>query len=557
MTKTNLPNRLIPVLFEDDNLLAVCKPAGVDAGGRQDEDTYGVVEILQALRSQRQPLVPINRLSRFESGVLLLAKNAATAEQLRGDLRKRQLAQTYLAISRGHMKKPRIVVQSSHGASRGKKEPDVRPARPSKTAVAAPQKTGARTTLSRVRESEKYTLVRCETDSQTTHALRAQLRAVDLPLIGDKRTGATRAPQFFEHTLLHLSEVSLRTRDKRDDRFIKAPPPREQHQLLEGKTDIDRLLRAAITRRLPLITSQTTNAIRLLTGPAEYMHGLIVEQFADVIILQVLDDRKEMQQALRPIASFYRELLGARAVYVKRFVKDRAAVDVDLRETLFSPKPLQGAPAAPQVEVNENGVLFAIRPYDGFSVGLFPDQRDNRKRIRELATGKEVLNLFAYTCGFSVSAAMGGAKATTSVDLAPKHLEWGKVNFKLNNLDPGAHEFVAADAMDYLSRAAKHERQFDIIVIDAPTFAHGRKAGKDFSIDRDLPTLTTAAAKVLRKGGTIMISTNNRKMSHRSMREKIKQGANRRRVEFTASPPLPLDYAIDPDHAKTVFARFD
>jgi 23S rRNA (cytosine1962-C5)-methyltransferase len=250
-------------------------------------------------------------------------------------------------------------------------------------------------------------------------------------------------------------------------------------------------------------------------------------------------------------------MLGVRSVYVKRFVKDRTAADVDLRESLFSPTPLIGEPAPPQVEVHEHGLLFAIRPYDGFSVGLFPDQRDNRKRIREMAAGKEVLNLFAYTCGFSAAAAAGGAKSVTSVDLSPKHLEWGKVNVKLNTLDASAHEFVAADAMDYLGRAAKHERRFDIIVIDAPTFAHGRKAGKDFSMERDLPALVAATAKVLRKAGTMMVSTNNRKLSHKSLREKIRQGASRRRVEFTDTPPLPLDYAVDPDHAKTIFARLE
>lgn len=557
MKPVHLVARLIPVLHEDAQWLAVNKPAGVDAGGRADEPTCGIVEILSELRGFRPRLIPVNRLSRFESGVLLLAKNAEAAEQMRGMLRRRRISQTYLALVMGRMKKPRILIQSGHGASRGRKERRPAHARSARTAVAAPPRTGAPTTLSRHREGSDYTLVRCETDAPTTHALRAQLRAVDLPLVGDKRVGARGRRQLFEHTLLHLSSVTIPSREKRGDRTVKAPPPREQHQLLSGATDFERLLRAALTRRLPLIEGSSTSALRLLTGPAEYLHGLIVEQFGDVLILQLLDERSEVQESLRTIAAFYRELLGVRSVYVKRFVRDRTAVDVDLRESLFSPTPLLGEPAPPQVEVHENGLLFTIRPYDGFSVGLFPDQRDNRRRIRELAAGKNVLNLFAYTCGFSVAAAVGGAKSTTSVDLSPKHLEWGKVNFQLNNLDVSAHEFVAADAMDYLGRAAKHERRFDVIVIDAPTFAHGRKSGKDFSIDRDLPALVAEAAGVLDKGGTMMVSTNNRKMSLRSLREKIKQGASRRPVDFTDAPPLPLDYSVDPDHAKTIFARFD
>ena len=296
--------------------------------------------------------------------------------------------------------------------------------------------------------------------------------------------------------------------------------------------------------------------MRLLTGPAEYLPELIVERLGEAIVFQVLEDNESLMSSLRRIAAYYRDLLQAKAVYVKRFVKDRTSADPQLRESLYSATPLVGTAVAPQIEVRERDMVFGVRPYDGFNVGLFPDQRDNRARIRSLAAGQDVLNLFAYTCGFSVAAALGGATRTTSVDLSPRNLEWGKANFRLNHLNPDDHEFVAADALDYANRAAKHERAFDIIVADAPTFAHGRKSGKDFAIERDMPKLVAALQAVLRSDGLLMLSTNNRKLSLRAIKERIKIGAGRRKFQIIDVPELPLDYAVDRAHAKTLFVRF-
>jgi 23S rRNA G2069 N7-methylase RlmK/C1962 C5-methylase RlmI len=197
-------------------------------------------------------------------------------------------------------------------------------------------------------------------------------------------------------------------------------------------------------------------------------------------------------------------------------------------------------------------------------VGLFLDQRDNRKRVRDLSAGKEVLNLFAYTCGFSVAAAAGGARSTTSVDLSPSHLEWGRRNFALNHLDPAGHEFIPSDAAEFLRRALRQNRSFDLVILDAPTFAHGRKRGKSFSITRDLPELVCGVLAVLAPGGIIMVSTNNRRLSLKRLKGMIArgvkasgagQGAERSvsDLRIINAPSLPLDFAVDRDHAKTLF----
>src|ERR1700722_7436295 len=125
---------------------------------------------------------------------------------------------------------------------------------------------------------------------------------------------------------------------------------------------------------------------------------------------------------------------------------------------------------------------------EGYSVGLFLDQRDNRRRFLTNhvaadfplfpngAAGAEVLNTFAYTCGFSVCAAKAGAR-TTSLDLSKKYLDWGKRNFALNGLDPAAHDFIYGDTFDWLRRLAKKGRAFDPVVLDPPTFSQSKEPG--------------------------------------------------------------------------------
>src|SRR5207302_8691066 len=125
---------------------------------------------------------------------------------------------------------------------------------------------------------------------------------------------------------------------------------------------------------------------------------------------------------------------------------------------------------------------------EGYSVGLVLDQRDNRRRLLtghiaagfELGVGVqaalEILNTFAYTCAFSVCAAKAGWR-TTSLDLSKKYLEWGKRNFTINSLDPAQHEFIYGDVFDWLDRLKKKQRQFDLILLDPPTFSQSRESG--------------------------------------------------------------------------------
>jgi len=414
----NLIEKLAPVLYRDDHLLAVNKPAGVDAGGAPNRSATGLVAVLTRLSDLGTGLYPVNRLSRDESGILLLGRDAATAEQLRADLRAMRISQEYVGIARGEMRQARIEIGAEHGASRGRQGRSKQKVTRAKKATSAE----SRTSVTRLRKGAVGTLVRCQTRTKSTHALRAQLRSAGLRLFGDHVHDRFEGARRREPCYLHLTRISYRRPSTKLKCSITSDTPDAFKTALDGKPEYIRFLEAALVRRLPCMTDPKTDSFRLLTGSVEGVKGLAVEKYGEVAVFQLAEETPQLTKSLTSIARWYMKTLDLKAVYVKRFVRDRTAARADAADELHSPRPFAGTPVPEQIVVAENGLRFAVRPYDGFSVGLFLDHRENRKRIREMADGRDVLNLFAYTCGFSVAAASGRAGLTVSVDLSPKCL---------------------------------------------------------------------------------------------------------------------------------------
>jgi 23S rRNA (cytosine1962-C5)-methyltransferase len=173
------------------------------------------------------------------------------------------------------------------------------------------------------------------------------------------------------------------------------------------------------------------------------------------------------------------------------------------RET---PKLLSGSSdESLQTVVAEMQLKFGIDFGAGYSVGLFVDQRENRRFVRQTKP-KRILNCFAYTCSFSVAAASGGAK-TVNVDLSKKSLERGRQNFALNELSIDGHEFIADDVRPVLRRLARRGEKFDMIILDPPTFSR-TKGGVAFHVEKDFEGLIVAALEVADHGARVLLATN-------------------------------------------------
>jgi 23S rRNA (guanine2445-N2)-methyltransferase / 23S rRNA (guanine2069-N7)-methyltransferase len=188
------------------------------------------------------------------------------------------------------------------------------------------------------------------------------------------------------------------------------------------------------------------------------------------------------------------------------------------------------------LRVQEGGLTFRVNLHDYLDTGLFLDHRPLRQRVRSLAHGRRVLNLFAYTATASVYAAAGGARSTTSVDLSATYLEWAARNFVLNDFGGPSSQLVQADAMAWL----RHDRgRYDLIYVDPPTFSNSSRA-QDFDVQRDHPELLALCAARLAPGGLILFSTNLRRF------RLDPAVAERFQVEDTSAATVPFDFARNP-----------
>lgn len=302
-------------------------------------------------------------------------------------------------------------------------------------------------------------------------------------------------------------------------------------------TDYSTLLDHAIARRSDIDTTRTT-AYRLVNGAGDAMPNIIVDRYGDVLLIQSqIAAPAQLIQALLlhfPNATIYHKI-------TTRHVRC-------LDKTTASPTLLHGAAVPGPFPILENEVTFQVSMASGYSTGLFLDQRNNRHEIRNMPlTGKTVLNTFAYTCAFSVCAALAGA-AVTSLDLSKKYLDWGRENFRANHLDDTAHDFIYGDVFDWLPRLVKKGRRWDVIILDPPTFSTS-KAGRVFKVEKDYPQLMALARAALAPGGRILACINAHDISVREFHR------------LTGIPkifPLPLDFPVKPGdepHLKTGWTR--
>jgi 23S rRNA (cytosine1962-C5)-methyltransferase len=235
-------------------------------------------------------------------------------------------------------------------------------------------------------------------------------------------------------------------------------------------------------------------------GSADGTPGLAVDRYADVAVIHadashVVDDWLDALHG--PLLE-----IGVRSAYVKVHPGRASHLSASDVQRLAPDTPAWGPPVN-EVHVAENGVSYAVRPTAGLSVGLFVDMREVRSWLRRAAATRSVLNTFAYTCAFGVSATLGGASRVVNLDISRQYLAWGQANYRLNGLAVDRHDFVFGDAADWLERFGRRGERFDLVVVDPPTFS-----STPFSVTRDYPRLVDAAARVVAPGGILLAATN-------------------------------------------------
>lgn len=255
-----------------------------------------------------------------------------------------------------------------------------------------------------------------------------------------------------------------------------------------------------LARREASVLSRRTDGARLINGESEGFPGLVADRYADTLVVKLytaawLPRWEEMEGVLREVFSPRHLVLR-----MSRNIQQEAAAGWNLEEGF------RGEPGDEVVVFSENGIHFEAAVLHGQKTGFFLDQRDNRARVEELAAGREVLNVFSFSGGFSLYAARGGARSVTDLDISAHALESAARNFKLNGDDARIarvpREMVRADAFKWMD---EDPRSYDMIIVDPPSLAK-REKERGGAI-RAYQRLNARAIERLRPGGILMAAS--------------------------------------------------
>jgi len=469
------------VIFEDDHLLAVNKPSGISTHTPNKDLCWGWYEYFHWFNPGVEKLKLLHRLDRDTSGVLLFAKSPEASRELAGQWESGSVFKRYVFATRR---------------------------KPQKNSWKIDQSIDGQKACTEFRALSGGAFHRIEALPKTgrTHQVRIHASVSGVPIVGDREHGD---PKDSWPLLLHAAELRCRAPGATADSTFSAPLP---ETFSAGSARATWWKRAGLLRE-----AMSGDASRWVHGMADGFPEQVVERFKDVWVLSNFTEVREDE---------LKKALSGRKLVIKRYLGQGRVENVG---------------QAPPVSVVENGLRYKVRFDEATTTGLYLDQRENRlmlKRIMGRLPPGPVLNCFAHTCSFSVVAACAG-RATASIDLSAKYLEWGKRNFILNSLDPEKHRWLRGDTADWIKRLKKKDERFAAIILDPPSFSRGKLGA--FSVEKDLESLIREALSLLLPGGSMLVATNFQKWSREDLLARVERGFRGRKTVLRQIP-LPPDF---------------
>ena len=282
------------------------------------------------------------------------------------------------------------------------------------------------------------------------------------------------------------------------------------------------------------------SSCRVIFGEADFLPGLVVDKFADVLVVESLalgiDRFKEM------IIDILKELMEADGIHI-RGVYERSDAKVREQEGMERYKGFIGAPFDTKVEIVENGVRYYVDVKDGQKTGFFLDQKYNRRAAAKLCKGARVLDCFTHTGSFALNAGMAGAEHVTGVDASELGVAQARENAALNGLEDRV-EFICEDVFELLPRLEKQGEKFDVVILDPPAFTKSRSSIK--KAVKGYREINLRGMKLVKDGGYLATCSCSHFMDYELFTQTIGQAARNvhkrlRQVEFrTQSPDHPI-----------------
>lgn len=534
------------VRHEDEDVLVVSKPPGWNTHAPAPHAGEGLYDWLRDREPRWASLSILHRLDRDTSGLMVFGKSDRANRSLTAQFAGRGVEKVYLLRATGDPRprggEARVEAMPGGGwrvtswlSKLGERQGSRPDGPPGGEAITEFEPRGVGTWLARPRTGR-------------THQIRVHAAALGMPILGDGWYGGASSSRMF----LHAWSLAF------------AHPWDGRRMEFTEEARFDRVGTGSAAVVSAMFGEGETNAHRCWHGAAHGHPGWRVDRLGEYLLVAAEGVVEASDVALAwPV-----EGGGPAGVYAKAWRRDvgQAAPGES------GPVRLAGEPAPGRFEVVENGVRYGLSMEEGYSAGLFLDQRDNRRRLlvghvghgfpwlEGGLRGREVLNTFAYTGGFSVCAALAGARVTT-MDLSRKYLDWARDNFRRNGLEPAGHDFLHGDCLDWMGRLGRKGRRFDVVLVDPPTFSRSREHG-DFRAEKDYAELAWLAARLVGPGGVLFCSTNAARLEPERFLGMVRAGVGRagRRVRAEHYAPQPPDFAVtreEPAYLKTVWIRME
>ncbi|HSB06794.1 MAG TPA: class I SAM-dependent rRNA methyltransferase [Thermodesulfobacteriota bacterium] len=289
----------------------------------------------------------------------------------------------------------------------------------------------------------------------------------------------------------------------------------------------------------------TTHAYRVVNGEGDFLPGLIVDRYGDMLVIQSLTAGMERLKGL-----FVKILIDE---FHPKSIYERSDVVARKEEGLNETKGLvYGEDVRESVEIEEGDCRFSVNVKEGQKTGFYLDQRENRNRLREVSQGKHILDVCSYTGAFSVYAGLGGAREVTLIDSSQEALERAEVHFKRNRLDRIPRRLIRGDAFEVLRSL---QPEFDIAILDPPPFAKKKEALPRAS--RGYKDLNLQAFRLLKREGLLFTFTCSHYMGWDLFQKVLFAAAvdAGKRVQFLSRMGHPVDHPVNLSHPEGEYLK--
>lgn len=292
-------------------------------------------------------------------------------------------------------------------------------------------------------------------------------------------------------------------------------------------------------------TTVDTSSCRIIFGDADFLPGLVVDKYEDVLVVQCL--ALGMEAFKLTIVNLLKEILKADGIRI-RGVYERSDANERTKEGLTKVKGFIGDEFDTSVEIQENGVRYLVDVVNGQKTGFFLDQKYNRLAMQRICKGKKVLDCFTHMGTFALNAGLAGATDVTGLDISEYAIQQAQENAKRNHLEQTVH-FRCANVLDELPGLAQEGEKYDVVILDPPAFTKSREATKNAI--KGYREINMKGLKLVKDGGYLATCSCSHFMTQELLAKTIQEAARSahkrlRQVEFrTQSPDHPILWAAD------------